>query len=107
MIKIEKTESEKNIFRLEAIDTETNKTVGFAELKGTEKPVPVFYCKVEEPYMGKKIGSEMLKKVISFAKESGREGIFVRFDGNVRAKMMLKRQGFHLYTTEIAMLDIK
>lgn len=106
MIEIIQVNSGKNIFRLEAIDTETNKTVGFAELKGTEKPVPVFYCKVEEPYMGKKIGSNMLKKVISFAKESGHEGIFVRFDGNIRAKMMLKRQGFHLYTKEIAMIEL-
>lgn len=106
MIEIIQVNSGKNIFRLEAIDTETNKTVGFAELKGTEKPVPVFYCKVEEPYMGKKIGSNMLKKAISFAKERGHEGIFARFDGNVRAKMMLKRQGFYLYTKEIAMIEL-
>ena len=35
-----------------------------------------------------------------------KEGIFVRYDGNVRAKMMLKKQGFHLYTKEIAMLEL-
>lgn len=106
MIEIKQVNGGKNIFRLEAVDTETNEVVGFAELRGTEKPVPVFYCKVEEPYMGRKIGSEMLKKTISFAKESGHEGIFARFDGNVRAKMMLKRQGFRLYTKEIAMIEL-
>lgn len=106
MIEIRQIEYQKNTFRLEAVDTEPNEVVGFAELRGTEKPVPVFYCKVEEPYMGKKIGSEMLKKVISFAKESGHEGIFARFDGNVRAKMMLKRQGFRLYTNNIAMIEL-
>lgn len=106
MIEIKQIPCEKNIFRLEAIDSETNETVGFAELRGTEKPVPVFYCKVEELYMGKKIGTNMLKMAVQHAKTIKSEGVFARFDGNVRAKMMLKKQGFRLYTNEIAMLAL-
>ncbi|MBQ6809453.1 MAG: GNAT family N-acetyltransferase [Clostridia bacterium] len=106
MIEIKEIKTKKNIFRVEAYDTETERIVGYSELRGTEKPVPVAYCKVEELYRGKKIGSNMLKMLISYAKETNREGIFARFDGNVRAKMMLKRQGFHLYTSEIALLNL-
>lgn len=106
MIEIKQTDAGKNIYRLEATDSDTGNVIGFAELKGVEKPVPVFFCKVEDPYMGKKIGSEMLKKTVAYAKSAEKEGIFVRYDGNVRAKMMLKKQGFHLYTKEIAMLEL-
>ncbi len=106
MIEIKQTDAGKNIYRLEATDSDTGNVIGFAELKGVEKPVPVFFCKVEDSYMGKKIGSEMLKKTVAYAKSAEKEGIFVRYDGNVRAKMMLKKQGFHLYTKEIAMLEL-
>ena len=106
MIEIIQAEGGQNIFRLEATDTDTKAMVGFAELKGIEKSVPVFYCEVEKDYMGKKIGTEMLKKAVQYAKSIHREGVFVRFDGNVRAKMMLKKQGFRFYTNEIAMLEI-
>ena len=106
MIEIKQIETEKNIFRLDATDTETNETVAFSELKGTDKPVPAFSCKVEPIYMGRKIGTELLKKTIKYAKDIQCEGIFVRFDGNVRAKMMLKKQGFRFYTSEIAMLEL-
>lgn len=106
MIEIKQTEVGKNIYRLEATDTETDKVIAYSELKGTEKPVPVFYCKVEEFYMGRKIGTELLKNSVKYAESLGKEAIFARFDGNVRAKMMLKKQGFHLYTKEIAMLEL-
>lgn len=105
MIEINQVAGGKNVYRLETIDTETNELLGFAELRGTEKPVPVFFCKVEEAYMGKKIGTNMLKNVIQYAKSIQCEGIFARFDGNVRARMMLKKQGFRLYTNEIALLE--
>ncbi len=106
MIEIKQISTEKNVYRLEATDTDTGNVVGFAELKSVDKPVPVFFCKVEESYMGRKIGTEMLKKTVAYAKSAEKEGIFVRYDGNVRAKMMLKKQGFHLYTKEIAMLEL-
>ena len=105
MIEIKQEEGNKKTYRLVAIDTEASKSIAFSELKGTDKPVPVFYCKVNEPYMGKHIGTNLLKETVKYAKEKGFEGIFVRFDGNVRAKMMLKKQGFKLYSKEIAMLE--
>lgn len=105
MIEIKQETGYKNIYRLVAIDTESNTNIAFSELRGTDKPVPFFYCKVDEPYMGKHIGTNLLKETVKYAKEKGFEGIFVRFDGNVRAKMMLKKQGFKLYSKDIAMIE--
>ena len=105
MIELKQDICDKKSFRLIAVESDSNSNIGYSELKGIDKPVPVFFCKVEESYMGKHIGTNLLKETVKYAKERGFEGIFVRFDGNVRAKMMLKKQGFKLYTKEIAMLE--
>lgn len=95
-----------NIYRLTARDTETHEIVGYSELRGLDKPVPVFFCEVKKEYMGRSIGGELLKQTILFAKERSCEGIFVRFDGNIRAKMLLKKNKFEFFSSKIALLEL-
>ena len=78
MIEIKQETGYKNIYRLVAIDTESNTKIAFSELKGTDKPVPFFYCKVDEPYMGKHIGTNLLKETVKYAKEKGFVGLHIR-----------------------------
>lgn len=96
----------KNVYAFEAVDSETETVLGYGELRAVNGPVPVFYCRVKEEFWGKHIGTELLKHAVAYARNGGFEGVFARFEPtNVRAKMMLKGQGFKLYAKDIGLIS--